>query len=119
MKSPDEPRREKETPRDRISSLCAAILRISTSLDLDTVLREVVDSARTLTGARYGVITIFDESGQTQGFLSSGFTAEEHREMATWPDGPRLLEHFRNLAAPLRLRDLHGICSVARLLTRT
>ena len=106
MKSPDEPRREKETPRDRISLLCAAILRISTSLDLNTVLREVVDSARTLSGSRYGLITIFDDSGQAQDFVSSGFTAEEHSEMAAWPDGPRLLEHFRNLAGPLRLRDL-------------
>ena len=30
------------------------MLRISASLDLKTVLREVVESARTLTGARYG-----------------------------------------------------------------
>ena len=106
LKSPDEQRREKETPRNRISRLCAAILRISTSLDLDTVLHEVVDSARSLTSARYGVITIFDESGRVQGFVSSGFTAEENQEMTAWQDGPRFLEHFRNLAAPLRLREL-------------
>ncbi len=106
MKNPDEPRREKETPRDRISSLCVAILRISTSLDINTVLHEVVDSARALSGARYGLITIFDDSGQAQDFVTSGFTAEEHSEMVAWPDGPRLLEHFRNLAGPLRLRDL-------------
>ena len=42
--------------RERLSRLSAAVLRISSSLDLDTVLREVVESARALTGARYGVI---------------------------------------------------------------
>ena len=42
----------------RIATLNAAILRINTSLDLDTVLHEVVDSARGLTGARYGVINL-------------------------------------------------------------
>ena len=106
MKSPDEPRPEKEPPRDRISRLCAAILRISTSLDVNTVLHEVVDSARTLTGARYGVITIFDDTGQVQDFVTSGLTPEEHREMAAWPDGPRLFEHFRDLEQPLRMRNL-------------
>ena len=55
--------REGEAPRERIASLIAAILRISASLDLGTVLREVVDSARALTGARYGVITPVDEAG--------------------------------------------------------
>ena len=32
----------------------AAIPRIGSSLDLDTVPREIVDSARALTGARHG-----------------------------------------------------------------
>ena len=49
---------------DRISRLSAAILRISQSLDLATVLEEVVESARALTGARSGVITTIDEQGE-------------------------------------------------------
>lgn len=47
----DEPRRES------VSALSAAILRISASLDLDTLLAEVVKSARGLPSARCGVIT--------------------------------------------------------------
>ena len=106
MQSPDELRQENEALRDRVSRLSSAILRISASLDLSTVLQEVVDSARALTGARYGVITIFDDEGQVQEFITSGFTAEEHQELAGWAEGPRLLAHFRDLAEPLRLRDL-------------
>ena len=62
VQSPDELRREIEALRDRISKLSAASLRISSSLDLNTVLREVVESARELTGARYGAITFLDDS---------------------------------------------------------
>ncbi len=56
-----------EALRDRISKLSAASLRISSSLDLNTVLREVVESARELTGARYGAITILDDSRSLRG----------------------------------------------------
>ena len=48
----------------RLSRLSAASLRINESLDLETVLQGVLDSARSLTNARYGVITTLDESGE-------------------------------------------------------
>ncbi len=41
-----------EAPTEHTSSLTAAMLRISASLDLETVLSEVIESARALTGAR-------------------------------------------------------------------
>ena len=106
MKSRDELQRENEALRGRISRLSTAILRISASLDIDTVLREVVDSARALTGARYGIITTVDEAGQPQDVVMSGFTPDEQRELKQWPDGPRLFAHFQDLDAPLRLDDL-------------
>ena len=74
--------------RARISALSAASLRISASLDLETVLNEVVESARALTGARYGAIATIDEAGAPQDFVTSGFTAEEHRHIVEWPDVP-------------------------------
>ena len=52
MTRPDALRRENEALRDRLARLSAAILRISASLDVTTVLHEVVDSARALTGVR-------------------------------------------------------------------
>ena len=90
----------------RLSALGAAMLRISASLDLDTVLREVVESARTLTGARCGGIATIDGTGAPQDFFLSGFTEGEHRRLLEWPDGPRLFEHLRDLSGPLRLADL-------------
>ena len=98
---------ENATLRARISALSAASLRISASLDLQTVLNEVVESARrALTGARYGAITTIDEAGVPEDFVTSGFTADEHRLLVEWPDGPRLFEYFRDLPGPLRLADV-------------
>ena len=104
----DESRQRVETLEARISNLSAAVLRISATLDVDTVLREVVDSARTLTGARYGMIATVDTAGQPQDFVAAGFTPEEKRELAAWPDRVPLFEHFRGLPGPLRLADLSG-----------
>ena len=106
MTKRDEPNPDVEALRERSARLSGAILRISASLDVDTVLREVVDSARALTGARYGVIATIDEVGRPLGHVASGLTPEEAREMAAWPDAMRLFEHLRGLDGPLRLPDL-------------
>ena len=107
----DKLRRDVETLRDRLSRLSEAGLRISESLDLDTVLHEVVDSARALTGARYSGITTLDDAGQLQEFITSGFTPEEHQRFLDMPEGPELFEYFSQLPHPLRLRDLIGYTS--------
>ena len=106
MKGPDGLRQENDALRERISKLSAAILRISASLDLDTVLREVVDSARALTGARYGMIATVDATGAIQEFIAPGLSADERRHMAEWPHGYQFFEHLRNLPGALRLADV-------------
>ncbi len=98
---------------DRASRLSAAILRVSASLDLATVLREVVESARDLTGARVGVITTIDGQGWIEDFVTSGYRPDERRQMLEWPDGPRLFAHLRDLSAPLRVADVADyLCSL-------
>ena len=97
MDNPDERKLEIEELRKGISRLSSAILRISSSLDESTVLQEVVDSARTLTDSRYGMITTIDDDGQILDFITSGFTPEERQQFVDWPDGPQLFEHFRDL----------------------
>ena len=106
MDNPDELKREIKVLRESLSGLSSAILRISASLEETTVLQEVVDSARALTSARYGMITTLDDDGQVLDFITSGLTPEEHQQFVDCPDGPRLFEHFRDLASPLRISDL-------------
>ena len=106
MQTHDAPKPENEALRDRRSRLCAAILRINASLDVSTVLHEVVDSARALTGARYGVITTIDDAGRIEEAVFSGFTPEEHERVIRWSAGTRFFEHLRDLPDVLRLSDL-------------
>ena len=99
-------RREIRSLRDRLSKLSEASLRVTEDLDLDTALQEVVDSARALTGARYGVVRTFDDSGEAQDFATSGLTQEEHQRVAYLPEGREVVDYLNSFQVPLRLRDL-------------
>ena len=92
--------------RDRTSRLSAAVLRVSASLDLDTVVREVAENARALTRAAYGVVVTGGEEGRAPDFVSSGLTPDEGRRLAAWPDGPAFFGHLLDLSGVTRLPDL-------------
>ena len=89
----------------RLSALSKALLRISASLDLETVLQEVAGGACELTAARYGCIVTVDESGTPQDFVTWGLTEDDHRRVSEWPEGVRLFEQLRNLPGPFRIAD--------------
>ena len=108
MEQADDQAREIAELRDRLSRLSQASLRINESLDFDTVLQGVLDSACSLTGARYGVITLLNESGRIQDFLYSGLTPEESRRFAEFPNGMLFFEYLSSISEPLRLRDFHS-----------
>ena len=107
MSREDELLREVEALRHRLSRLSAASLRINASLDFDTVLQGVLDSARSLTGARYGVL-ILDDAGPLQDPFFSGTTEQEARHFRELPDGLQFFEYFSGLSKSLRLPDLFG-----------
>ena len=106
MNRHDELMRENEALRDRLARLSDANLRISESLDFDTVLQEVVDSARALTSSRYGAITVFKEAGQTPDFIVSGLTREEQQGLWDMPEGLGFFEYLSGLEEPLRVSDI-------------
>ena len=92
--------------RERMARLSSASLRISGSLDLESVLREVVDSARILTGAESSAITTVDRMEGIRDFISSGLTSEERRQLRDVPEGERLWGYLLQSARPLRVDDL-------------
>ena len=106
MTRSDDARRQIAALRERIAALNAASLRISASLDLDTVLTEILEGARGHAGARFGVIASVNRAGATRDAGFSGFTAEQERELAAWPDRSRLFSQLRGLPGPLWLADL-------------
>ena len=108
MKRSDPSVQESEALQARLLRLSEASLRINESLDLGTVLREVLDSARSLTEARYGAMTLVDDSGAPADFLSSGTTADEARHFWNLPDGTSFFESLGGIRGPLRVPDLSG-----------
>ena len=91
---------------DRLSRLSEASLRISESLDLDTVLQEVLDNARSLTDARYALITTLDESGQVEDLLASGLGFEESQGVRELLEESGYLDYVSYSPGALRVGDL-------------
>ncbi len=115
MERNEELTREVRALRERLSRLAQASLRINESLDLDTVLQGVLDSARSLTGARYGLISTKDEHGGLAEFLTSGTTEEQHLEFVTLPEGMKIFHHFNQIRGPFRTDNFHTYAMEAGL----
>ena len=98
--------RENAALRERLDRLIDASLRINASLDLHTVLPEVLEAARALTDARWGVSVTIDAEGGVEDFVCSGLTEGELERMVAWPHGPDLWAHLRDLPGPLRQDDM-------------
>ena len=91
--------------RERLSRLSEASLRINESLELDAVLQGVLDSARSLTDARYALITTMRDTGEVEDFVVSGLTAEEAQRLWEVPERMQLFSYFSSIPAPLRMPD--------------
>ena len=97
-----------EALRERLSRLSEASLHINETLEIETVLQGVVDSARALTRARYAAIAAMDSAGQLEDFITSGMSAEERQWMLDFPEGPAFWEYALSLAEPLRTGDFQS-----------
>ena len=102
----DELRREVESLRDRLTKLSQASIRITRNLDLDTVLQEVVDNARLLTGASYCSLVTFNGSGNVDKLVNSGVPEEDLERVEAWFRSPSSLYWLNLLTEPIRLANL-------------
>lgn len=97
--------REVESLR-RLGKIAEASMRVHSSLEIDAVLQEVIDSCCLLTDARYGAIHTFDESGTAERFKTCGISSEEQRRMGRLPMGQGLLVRMSETEGTLRLPDI-------------
>lgn len=76
-------------------------------LDLEAVLREVVEVARELTGARYAALGILDEDRrELERFIYVGIDEETRALIGDLPRGRGVLGELIRNPAPLRLREV-------------
>ncbi|MDE0078359.1 MAG: GAF domain-containing protein, partial [Caldilineaceae bacterium] len=106
MKPADELARANAALRERLSRLSEASHRINESLDFCTVLAGVLNSACALTGAKSGVITLLDDSGQVQDFLAHGITSGKAQSLWNMPQNSKFFDYLGKISEPVRVKDL-------------
>jgi signal transduction histidine kinase len=96
-----------EVTTDRTRALVEAGIALASELSLDAVLQKLVETAATLTGARYAALGVVDPSGQhLERFLTHGVDADTRRLIDDLPSGRGILGVLIRDATPLRLHDL-------------
>jgi GAF domain-containing protein len=92
---------------DRLRVLVDAGIALSSELSLDALLQQLVETAGTLTGARYAALGVIDRTGQgLERFFTSGIDAESRAAIGELPRGRGILGVLIREATPLRLRDI-------------
>ena len=109
MERPDELYRRIGELEERLARLTEASLSINESLEFETVLQKVLDSALSLTGARYGVIATMDEQGGLETVLTSGTSEDEHRQLVTLPGGTRCRHRAPRLTRARSADERHRV----------
>lgn len=92
--------------QSRFSLLSDLNRKISSSLELGTVLQDIVDAACTLTEAKYGAVGVFDEAGKITQFITHGLSDEERARIGNLPQGLGVLGWLRDQPRPIRLHDI-------------
>ena len=106
MKTDDRPDLEVRALRERLTKLTEASLRINEHLDFGSVLQDVVDSACNITDALYGGLTVLNDAGRFEQFVTSGLTDEEHRILSQLPESAPLFQRLNEVSEPLRIDNL-------------
>src|SRR4051794_39965089 len=78
--------------RDRVHSLLEAVVSIGSDLDLETVLRRIIEAATRLVDARYGALGVIGDDGEhLVQFITVGVSDEEIEAIGHWPHGHGIL----------------------------
>lgn len=80
-----------DIPVDRLSSLISAAAAVVGEVDLDKVLRTLVNEARTRTGAAYAALGVIGSHGVLSDFIYEGIDAETAKAIGTPPLGRGVL----------------------------
>jgi signal transduction histidine kinase len=92
---------------ERLRRLLEVGRSLVAELDLESVLGQVLGTARELTGARYAALGILDErKEELERFLYVGIDEETRRRIGPLPRGRGVLGELIRRPEPLRLRDV-------------
>jgi signal transduction histidine kinase len=92
--------------RDRLQVLLDAVVAVSGDLDLQTLLRRIVESAARLVDARYGALGVLGPDRQLEQFITVGVDEQTRARIGALPAGRGILGVLIHDPRSLRLADL-------------
>jgi signal transduction histidine kinase len=93
--------------RDRVHNLLEAVLSVGSELDLEQVLRSIVQAAAVLVDARYAALGVIGPDGRRLAdFHTVGVTDDQITEIGNFPEGHGILGELIRNPEPLRLAKL-------------
>jgi signal transduction histidine kinase len=91
----------------RLRQLIEASIALNSELSLDSLLQKIVETAASLTSARYAALGVIDESGAAlERFVTTGIDEEARATIGDLPRGRGILGVLIREAHPLRLTHL-------------
>lgn len=95
-----------DSTRERMDALLDSVLAVSSGLDLDMTLRQIVQAAMGLADARYGALGVLGTEGQLTDFIYVGIDDATRQLIGDLPTGRGVLGVVIEEGKPLRLADL-------------
>ena len=92
--------------RDRVHALLEAVVAVGGNMELEAVLRRIVEAAVKLVDARYGALGVIGEDGQLADFIPVGMDEETIAAIDHWPEGRGLLGLLIKDPNRLRLAEI-------------
>jgi signal transduction histidine kinase len=92
--------------RDRLHRLLDAVVAIGAALDLQTVLRRIVEAATELVDAKYGALGVLGDGDELAEFVTAGIDKETVAKIGPYPKGHGILGVLIKDPKPLRLHDI-------------
>jgi signal transduction histidine kinase len=92
--------------RDRVHALLEAVVAVGSNLQLEAVLRRIVEAAVTLVDAEYGALGVIDQDGRLADFIPVGLDEDAITHIDHWPEARGLLGLLISDPRPLRLADI-------------
>ncbi len=92
--------------RDRVHALLEAVVAVGNNLELDLVLRQIIDAAVSLVDARYGALGVIGDARRLAEFVTFGMDEDQIAAIDHWPEGRGLLGELIISPQALRLPDM-------------
>ncbi len=92
---------------EQLQAIAAAMQAVTSGLELEAVLQQIVEASRSLVQARYAALGVLNETGDAiEQFITAGMDDAVRRQIGPYPQGRGLLGHIIQRRQPLRVADM-------------